>query len=348
MMDNLSLPNLHQLGVDRGRGNLLGIEAYMLPRDYASRESFLDKLNGYLLAARREKWLNAKTIVLFPEYIGTWLVLAGEGEKISQAASLDAAERAMVFRHPLKFIAYFFKSTERGRAEAAFFRMEANQMAEIYHDVFSGLARDYAITIIAGSIVLPAPRISNRRLILSDGPLRNSSVIYQPNGEPHPRLICKAFPTSKELPFTAPASADDIASFDTPAGRLGALICADSWFPQAYVPLKEQRIDLLAVPSYDVNGTYRWNQPWLGYDGWQAPADVDVNDIKEITLAQAWNKYSLAGRIRSSGAGRGMNIFLRGKLWDQDLGGWPATLVRDEEVFVEKQTEKAALLCLWL
>ena len=347
-MDDLSVPNLHQLGDDRGRGNLLGIEPYMIPQDYASQESFSKKLNGYLLAAQRENWLNEKTIVLFPEYLGTWLVLAGESEKIFQSATLEAAERALVFHHPLMFTSYFFKSKEKGRAEAAFFRMKARVMAGIYHNVFSQLARDYAVTIVAGSIVLPAPQISSRQLVPTDGPLRNSGVIYQPNGEPHPHLICKAFPTAKELPFTAPASTNDISSFDTPAGRLGVLICADSWYPEAYVPLKEQRIDLLAVPSYDVNGTNKWNQPWLGYDGWQAPADVDVNDIKKITEAQAWNKYSLAGRIRSSGARCGMNIFLRGKLWDQDPGGWPATLVRGEDVFVEEQTKKSAMLSLWL
>jgi len=347
-MDNPTLPNLHQLGNERGRGNLLGIEPYMLPQDYASKESFFNKLNSYLLAAHRAQWLNEKTIVLFPEYIGTWLVIANESEKIFQGTTLATVERAMVFRHPLKFGAYFLKSKEKGRAEAAFFRMKANQMAAIYQDVFSQLAQTYAVTIIAGSIVLPAPQISSRKLILNEGPLRNVSVVYGPDGAPHPRLICKAFPTSKELPFTTPASVNDIPSFETPAGRLGVLICADSWFPQAYVPSKEQGIDMLAVPSYDTFGMQQWHQPWLGYDGWQTPADVDANDVMKITEAQAWEKYSLAGRMRSSGANYGMNIFLRGKLWDQDLGGRPATLVRDADMFVEEQTQKAAMLSLWL
>jgi predicted amidohydrolase len=347
-MDGLFVPNLHQLGDDGGRGNLLGIEPYMVPQDYASQESFFEKLNDYLLAAQRKKWLNEKTIVLFPEYLGTWLVLAGESEKIFQSATLDSAERALVLRHPLKFISYFFRSREKGRAEAAFFRMKAGVMAGIYHNVFSQLARDHAVTIVAGSIVLPAPHISNRQLVPTDGPLRNSSVVYQPDGEPHPYLTCKVFPTARELPFTTPASTKDISSFDTPAGRIGVLICADSWYPEAYAALKEQRVDLLVVPSYDVHGMHQWNRPWAGYSGWQAPGDVDAGDVRKITEAQAWNKYSLAGRIRSSGAACGMNVFLRGKLWDQDLGGWPATLVRDDDVFVEEQTQQAAMLSLWL
>ena len=346
--ENPSVPNFHQLGLNQGRGNLLGVEPYMIPQDYASNESLFSKLNSYMLAAQHKGWLNEKTIVLFPEYIGTWIVLANEGEKIFRAATLTEAERMMVLHHPLKFFVYFLKSAEKGRAQAAFFRMKANQMTAIYQDVFSRLAREYAVTMIAGSIVLPAPQIANQGLILNEGPLRNVSVIYQPDGSPASSLIYKAFPTAKELLFTTPGSASDIPSFKTHAGRLGVLVCADSWYPQAYIPLQEQGIDLLAVPSYDIFGMQKWKKHWQGYDGWQAPADINKGDVKNITEAQAWEKYALAGRIRSSGARYGMNVFLRGQLWDQDLGGWPATLVREAEIFVEEQTRNSAILNLWL
>ena len=347
-LDSLSLPKIHQLGSDRGCGNLLGIEPYMIPQDYVSKESFFNKLNSYLLAAQREKLLNEKTIVVFPEYIGTWLVLAGEGEKIFQVATFDAAERTMVLSNPVRFMAHWLVSREKGKAEAAFFRMKANQMAEIYQDVFSQLAQEYTVTIVAGSIILPALQISSRQLILTDGPLHNTSVVYQPDGRPYPRPISKVFPTVEELPFISPAPVNKIPSFDTPAGRLGVLVCADSWFPQAYAPLKEQSINLLTVPSFGAFATYTWNDPWLGYNGWPAPTDVDLKDIQKLTEGQAWNKYSLAGRIHSSGAPYGMNVFLRGQFWDRDSGGWPATLVRDGDVFVEEQTRKAAVLSLWL
>jgi hypothetical protein len=128
---------------------------------------------------------------------------------------------------------------------------------------------------------------------------------------------------------------------------MGILICADSWFPQAYAYLNAKGIEMLAVPSYEALEPQSWNRPWPGYDGWQTPADVDANDIKNITEGQAWQKYSLAGRIQLSGARYGMNVFLRGKLWDQDLGGKPATLVREDEVFVEELTQQAAILNLW-
>ena len=347
-MDNLALPTMHQLGSDRGRGNLLGIEPFMIAQDYACEESFFKKLNGYLLTAQREKCLSEKTIVLFPEHIGTWLVLAGERPIIFRAASLQVAERVMVVRHLLPFLSHLIRSKEKGRMEAALFRMKAPQAAEIYQNVFSRLAREYSATIVAGSIILPVSRIEGCRLVLQGGALYNTSVVFGSDGKPDPSLIHKAFPTADELPFTAPATPRDIPSFDTAAGRLGVLICADSWFPQAHAVLNEQEIELLAVPSYSALGMQKWKELWFGYDGWETPPDVDANDVGRITEAQAWNKYALAGRIRSSGATYGMNVFLRGKLWEQDLGGGPATLVRGQDVFIEGQTQKAAILSLWL
>jgi hypothetical protein len=112
--------------------------------------------------------------------------------------------------------------------------------------------------------------------------------------------------------------------------------------------LKEQGVSLLAVPSYSDNGMEKWNEPWPGYNGWPAPPDVNVADIKKITEAEAWGRYSLAGRIGSSGATYGVRVFLRGQLWDLDLAGWSGTMVRDGEVFVEQPTQKAAMLNLWL
>ncbi|MDQ2692254.1 MAG: hypothetical protein M3Y68_09500, partial [Chloroflexota bacterium] len=302
----------------------------------------------YLHTAQDEGWLNEKTVVLFPEYIGTWLILINEGRQVFEARTLATAQQTFALHHLLAFGIHFLKATEKGRAEAAIFRMKAAQMAESYQAVFSQLARHYSDTIVAGSIVLPAPQVSGGRLILSGEPLRNVSVVFNPDGTLHSRPIYKAFPTSSELPFISPAPVSEIPAFDTPAGRLGVLICADSWFPQAYTRLKEQDIELLAVPSYEASEMGSWNRLWAGYDGWQAPADVDIDDIKNITEAQAWEKYSLARRIQSSGARYGMNIFLRGKLWDQDLGGKTATLMRDHEVFVEESTQKAAILNLWM
>jgi hypothetical protein len=103
--------------------------------------------------------------------------------------------------------------------------------------------------------------------------------------------------------------------FVTPAGRLGVLICADSWYPEAYRVLRVKKIDLLVVPSYAADDDC-WNRPWHGYDGAPAPPDVDPADVGRLTEGRAWSRYALVGRFPSSGARAGVNVFLRGALWD--------------------------------
>ncbi|HVN16911.1 MAG TPA: hypothetical protein VMT73_14305, partial [Anaerolineales bacterium] len=214
-MDELRIAEKNDLGTDRGRGNLLGIEPYITPLDYASQTSLYAKLDGYLSVARGLGWINEKTIVVWPEYIGTWLVLADESPSLYQVQTMAAAETKLVFRHLFPFIWYWLTAKEKSRQEAAFFRIKAKRMAEIYNAVFSDLARSYSITIAAGSIVLPEPSIANGQVKAGRGALYNAGAVFGPDGTVYPTILRKAFPTSEELPFTTPAPVDDIPAFDT-------------------------------------------------------------------------------------------------------------------------------------
>jgi len=164
----------------------------------------------------------------------------------------------------------------------------------------------------------------------------------------YPTILRKAFPTSEELPFTTPAPVDDIPAFDTKAGRLGVLICADSWFPDAYARLKNLNVDFMLVPSFEIGSLGSWNQPWQGYNGWPAPADVNPQDVGKLTEGEAWFKYALAGRIAEAGAQHGVNVFLRGALWDQKFDGGRTTVIGDRQVMKETASEGASLNNLWL
>ena len=57
---NLYLDDKIESGSDAGRGNLLGIQPYMLAADYASEETFFGKIEGYLEAASQKGWLNPR------------------------------------------------------------------------------------------------------------------------------------------------------------------------------------------------------------------------------------------------------------------------------------------------
>jgi hypothetical protein len=147
-----------------------------------------------------------------------------------------------------------------------------------------------------------------------------------------------------EKPFTAPNPAADLPVFDTPAGKLGVLVCADSWYPEAYQQIQALGAELIAVPSAASHGEM-WEQPWLGYNGRTAPGDVDPSDVGRLTEREAWGKYALAGRI--GGARAGINVFLYGELWDLAFDGGLWRMVCGP-VDIEGRSSGPALINLWL
>jgi hypothetical protein len=171
------------------------------------------------------------------------------------------------------------------------------------------------------------------------------SAVFGPDGALHPHLSRKVYPVKAELPFVAGAPLDELPVFETPAGRLGVLVCADSWYPGLYQHLRQSEVELLAVPSLLSNGI--WEQPWGGYNGAAAPQDVDLTDVGRLTEGEAWRKYALAGRIGPCGARAGINVFLHGVLWDagDDSG---ATLAVSGSDVIETGPPGAALVNLWL
>jgi hypothetical protein len=102
----------------------------------------------------------------------------------------------------------------------------------------------------------------------------------------------------------------------------------------------------VSVPSF-ISSTGLWDKPWGGYDGHPAPADAELADIGRLTEGEAWRKYALAGRLAQSGARHGLNVFLRGTLWDIVADSGTAVAVR-EGVVHQAGRAGGALLNLWL
>src|SRR5690606_21388423 len=88
----------------------------------------------------------------------------------------------LLLGNPLLAMRALLTNLDAERLDEALLRMQAAQMASDYQQLFSDLARDYRITLLAGSILLPEPRIEGGRLIAGDGPLRNSSLVFGSDG----------------------------------------------------------------------------------------------------------------------------------------------------------------------
>jgi predicted amidohydrolase len=339
---------LRAIGTDRGRGNLLGVQPWLRPHDYANAATLEAALDAYLAQARRAGWLSSRSVVAFPEYVGTWLVVAGEKRAALDAGRADTALGLVAAANPVRFVRHYL-AAPRGTdvTRWALFNAKSERMAADYQQVFGALARRHGVTIVAGSILLPDARVVDGRIaVTAGGRLHNVSAVFGPDGKARAPLVVKAFPISDELPFVAAGPVDALPVFDTPAGRLGVLICADAWYPQAYRPLRRQGARLLAVPSYS-SGNAVWAKPWGGYNGAPAPADVDPADIGRISEGEAWLRHAMPRRAAQAGIEAGLNVFLRGDLWD--LGSDGATIhVMGPASGAGPIEERAVLTTLWL
>jgi predicted amidohydrolase len=346
MYAELTPDNLSEYGHNRGCGNLLGLQPCVTARDYASASTLTARLDGYLEAAAQRGWLNARTIVVVPEYLGTWLAATGESDRVYRASTRTGAMASLIARHPLRFAAALLRTPERDRAAAGLFRMQAERMAAAYQAVFSHLARERRVTLVAGSTILPAPEVREGVVRAGRGRVESALAVFGPDGRACSPLVRKVVTTDEEKPFATGAPLDSLPAFDTPAGRLGVLICADAWYPAGYARLKQQNVEFVVVPAAILNAGL-WSRPWGGYNGAATPPDVDPADVGVLTEGQAVHKYTLPRRIHEAGARAGVYVFLRGRIWDTGTDGY-SFAVADGRVVMEAHTDGAALLNLWL
>jgi len=345
-MNDLRPEDILEHGCDAHRGNLLGVQPLVHAADYASEDTLLVRLRQYMEIAAHKGWLNSRTVVVWPEYLGTWLAAAGEWPAVYRARRINRAMLLLAAHHPLRLTRQVLAAHEKDRLAASLFRLKAPDMARRYQAVFSSLARQYSVTMVAGSIMLPSAQVKEGQVLAGQGPLHSVAAVFGPDGLAAANLVRKVVPTTIELPFVAPAPVTQLPVFDTPAGRLGVLICADSWYPDPYQQLKRQGVELIAVPS-SITTPGLWNQPWRGYDGAPMPADVDPGDVGRLTEGQASRKYALAGRLASSGARHGVNVFLHSTLWDISGDCGQALAVSGGGVTQSSGTG-AAIINLWL
>ncbi len=337
------------LAIDQGtpadRGNLLGIQPELFPTDYQSAERLHRKLAAYLQKAQEQGLLNEKTIVVLPEHVGTWLMVSGEKDELYQATTIKEAMNWLAVSNPLQFVRALISAKGDNRLDDAHLRMKAKGMAKEYQALFGGLAKEFHVTLVAGSIVLPEPSIIDGTLKIGRGALYNSSVVFGRDGLPIGQPQRQMHPIFAEHDVIEANGEHTLSVVDTPAGRLGVLIGSDSWYPDNYRKLDDQGAQLVAVPAF-VSGRGTWDKPWRGYKGLSTPGSVSLK-AGELSEGQAWHRLTLTAQPPSSQAIAGVSVFLRGQFWDQGSAG-QSFLSSNGQHLVGGNVRGARLLNLWL
>ncbi|WP_219267192.1 carbon-nitrogen hydrolase family protein [Pseudomonas sp. Xaverov 259] len=332
-------------GEPADRGNLLGIQPELFPADYQSLERLHLKLSAYLQKARDQGLINAKTVVVLPEHIGTWLMLSGEKNELYQATHLKDAMNWLLASNPLQFARAWISAKGDNRMDDAYLRMKAPAMARDYQVLFGGLAKEFGVTLVAGSIALPNPSVSQGQLHIGHGALYNASVVFAADGLPIGDPQRQLYPIYDERGFIAPGDENQVSVVDTPAGRLGVLIGSDSWYPDNYRKLNEQGAQLVAVPAF-VTGRDTWDRPWRGFKSVSTPPEISLKP-EELSEGEAWRRLTLISQQPISQASAGMSVFLRGQFWDLGTAGH-SFLSNDGHVTAGNDARGARLLNIWL
>ena len=122
--------------------------------------------------------------MVLPEHIGTWLWARGEKNELFQVTRNRDAEQWLELSNPLRYGLAMLSANGDDRRADAHLRMKARQMASDYQQLFGGLAKEFGVTLVAGSIVLPAPMSNKVCCTLGKG--RCSTAAWC-----SPRMVCR-------------------------------------------------------------------------------------------------------------------------------------------------------------
>ena len=239
---------------------------------FANSQKFAAKIESLMVKIRNLIDDKYHTLVVFPEDIGTMLILDGMTEVVKNSQSLKEGIEKFIKQNfltiGLKKIFY------RTSWQRMLFLHKSNNIAKLYFETFSYAARKHGVYIVAGSILLPDYTIeSGKCKILKpvDSKIFNISYLFGPDG-----LIIgkqkKVYLT--DLEGTAGLDAEsaklfEIKVFDTLMGKIGIAICLDAFKKDVLTELKNQGADILVQPSanpkeWDYEQKVDWlNGSWL-------------------------------------------------------------------------------------
>lgn len=317
----LQLESQVEVDTFRGRGNLIGVSPWMVPTDYASRQHLMNKLDGYLQVAKSLGWMREGTVVVFPEHIGTWLIVEGEKAGIFRASTIDEALALFVGSNYFYYLREWFTAPDgtTSRTRHSIFSIKSASMARSYQEVFGTLARKYGVTVVAGSILLSNPSVREGVLQTDMGPLSNVGAVFHPDGRIDPRLYGEEHPGTLEGEFVRGFRGNAHPVFDLPAGPTTVLTSEDAWRQEGYAGLAGRDALVIVPEFFTPDGAL--SKPWSGTGLPARGKGRDTATISAPTLSEALVTYGMTARVEASPNLQGMLVPLRGRLWDLGSDG---------------------------
>ncbi len=235
------------------KGFLLGFEPYLTKWDYVSEDTLYAVLKSYFEFAKKEEvFFVDRTIVVLPENIGTWLVFSGEKNAVFSKPTIQSAISELILNNIIRFTwVYSFDSSYAiDKKKETVFRMKSYRMAEYYQNIFSRLASEYRVDIVAGSIVLPEPKVVEGKITITEGPLQNVSFYFHSDGSVDSEISRKQVVSDYEKDFLIGQGRGKNPIYNTPLGLLYIMMYSDAWDKDINLDANSKNFDFLAMPGF--------------------------------------------------------------------------------------------------
>jgi hypothetical protein len=307
------------LGQDKKSGNIVGIQTFMVPADYSSPQRFHDKIESYIIRAKQKGFIKEKTLVFFPEHIGTFLFLMNEKKQIYTLKKWSEIEKylkttAMINNSDLNF---------ENPNELIKTKMieKSDLILETYTNTFSSLAKKYEITLLSGSILLPNPQVKDNQLTISQGNFSHISLMYDKKGNIFSHYEKNNLFDSEKI-FSSNGNLPP-GSYSMPGftNKVVVMYSRDS-LENKYYTKQVYNTDLWLIMSYKLsNDIIPWENVGISGDPRYEAKPMFQDSEKLLSNKVLYSKYGVSGKFQFFPTKNYIEVFFKGNFYELEFEG---------------------------
>ncbi|MDX1958404.1 MAG: hypothetical protein SFU98_07510 [Leptospiraceae bacterium] len=333
---------------DKKSGNILAIETKLTQADYSRVDRFYKKLEAYLLDAQKNGLLNEKTLVVFPEHIGSPFVLLGEKREVFHSKELSSAVRYMIYSN---FVSYVISSFSRFSLETSyekFFHLKKELIAKAYISSFTKLSVVFGVTIVAGSVVLPELEIKENQFEFKSNTLMNQSFVFLPDGKIFPQIFFEKNNSSFEKFFKNNEVIETKLKLPNISDSINLLSSSDSHYSSSYSKILSSNDIIVSYGFLPKDEKTDWSQDKISSEPIGGKSIFQDSD-KSLSEEALMQKFSFVGKFSYLQSKAGIQVFMKGQFFEYDLVGQSSLLfryVRNDILPIKK--DSTYMLNFWL
>lgn len=304
---------------------LIAVQAKMQAEDFFGETSFKQKIFNYCEEALLGK--PDEALIAFPEAIA--------------APLLFAKDYKLFENNPNKQVAFgLFKANWQSYLKAAIehrvigksiYLATALQAYQIYENVFSRAAKEFGVTIVAGSGFFPEIDYEvSRGAHIKNKKVFNVSNSYASSGR-NINIVKKVNLMGLEQKLRlSPANLNQLTPFKVKNNKIGVAICLDAFHESV-------------ISHYDAQGTKIIVQPSANFASWTRPWPNN----EKLNEGEAWLKYGLREQIQNrENIHFGINPMLVGELFGLVVEGRSSIVANQKYYPAAQLAGQAGLLAI--